>query len=114
MDAQLLAVSTNYHVFLNSRNNEKIVQARTSGCRTDVKTNGGLVDWIDWTSPDAKPDRGYTQMVGTRNSAGTLADFSAYIPGQSVYEQNMGKRYEKEFDALFLDMTALWKSCAKQ
>ncbi|WP_423141787.1 hypothetical protein ACOYW6_13335 [Parablastomonas sp. CN1-191] len=111
IDVRLLAVPTTYHVFMRGRTDEKIIEARTSGCRTEIKTNGGLVDSIDWTDPAATPDRGHAQLVGTRNSGGTLADFSASIPGQSIYEQTMGEQYKKEFDALYSDMTALWKSC---
>lgn len=113
IDAAVRAVPTSFHVFMSGREAEKIVQMTTVGCRTVLKTSGGVTGTIDWSQKGAEPDHGtFAQMVGTRTSDGTLASFSAHIPGQTTVEQTMGTRYAREFDSLSADMTLLWKSCS--
>ena len=112
IDAALLRVPTKYGVFQSGRGDEKVTAATTRDCTTRVTTSGGLSDLIDWRRKDAEPEHGFAQQVGTRNQAGTLASFTAFLPGESAFEQAMGKRYEREFDALFADVALLWKRCS--
>ena len=112
IDAALLRVPIKYGVFQSGRGDEKVTAVTTRDCVTRVTTSGGLNDVVDWRSKGARPDLGFTQHIGTRNQAGTLASFSAYIPGESAFSQSMGKRYEREFEELSADMTLLWKRCS--
>lgn len=112
IDSALLRVPIKYGVFQSGRGDEKVTAVATRDCVTRVTTSGGLQDIVDWRSKDAEPELGFTQHIGTRNQAGTLASFSAYIPGESAFSQSMGERYKREFQELSADMALLWRRCS--